>query len=256
MFYSKVFKKFKKINHCFFSRKKGFSKGLYYSLNCGRGSNDDKKSVSKNLLFVSKVIGVKKNNLCLMNQTHSNRVVVINEKNKNYKKINSDAIITKIKGLALGVVTADCVPVILFDSKNEIIGCIHAGWKGALSGIIEKTIKQFNKINSKNKIFAAVGPCIGSKSYEVDYNFFKKFLSESKKNSIYFKKKNKHKKLFNLRKYVGDKLLNLNVKVYHVNHDTFKEKDSFFSYRRSQKLGENDYGRCISVISLTKFSQN
>ncbi len=256
MFYSKTFKKLKNINHCFFSRKKGYSKGVYSSLNCGRGSKDNKKSVSKNLLFVTKAMGVKKSNLCLMNQTHSNKVIIINKKNINYKKINSDAIITKMRGVALGVVTADCVPIILFDSENEVIGCIHAGWKGALSGIIENTIKEFNKINSKNKIFASIGPCIGRQSYEVSDDFCKKFLNKSKKNSKYFKKKNKHKKLFNLRKYVEDKLLNLNVKVNHVNHDTFKEKNSFFSYRRAQKLGENDYGRCISVISLTKFSQN
>ena len=101
-----------------------------------------------------------------------------------------------------------------------------------------------------------MGPCIGKKSYEVDIDFYKKFISKSKKNSAYFLKKNNNKKLFNLRKYVNDKLVKLNVKVDHVNHDTFKEKTRFFSYRRSQKLGQNDYGRCISVIALTKFSQN
>jgi uncharacterized protein, YfiH family len=147
-------------------------------------------------------------------------------------------------------VTADCVPIILYDSKNQFIGCIHAGWKGAFSGIIENTIKKFKKLNSKNKIIASVGPCIGQKSYEVDINFYKKFLSQSKKNKIYFLKKNNVKKLFNLRKYVHDKLLKLKVKIDHINHDTFKEKTSFFSYRRSQKLLEKDYGRCISVISL------
>ena len=95
-----------------------------------------------------------------------------------------------------------------------------------------------------------MGPCIGKKSYEVDINFYKKFISKSKKNAVYFSKKNKDKKLFNLRKYVNDKLIKLNVKVDHVNHDTFIEKNRFFSYRRSQKLNEKDYGRCISVISL------
>jgi len=105
-------------------------------------------------------------------------------------------------------------------------------------------------------MFASVGQCIGKKRYEIDINFYKKFISKSKKNAVYFVKKNNNKRLFNLREYVNDKLIRLNVKVDHVNHDTFKEKSKFFSYRRSQKLGENDYGRCISVISLTNFGQN
>tara|TARA_B100000579_G_C22780298_1_gene828887 strand:- start:900 stop:1505 length:606 start_codon:yes stop_codon:yes gene_type:complete len=199
-------------------------------------------------------VDVKK--LVLMYQTHSNKVIIIDNKNKNLMKFKSDAIVTKIRGLALGVVTADCVPIILYDLKNHIIGCVHAGWKGASSGIIENTIKKFKKLNSNNKIYASVGPCIGSKSYEVDLNFYKKFISKSKKNNIYFINKNKTKKLFNLRKYVNDKLIKLSVKVDNINKDTFKENSNFFSYRRSQKLGQNDYGRCISLVVLTKFSQN
>ena len=250
MFYSKNLKKIKQIKHCFFSRKGGFSKGIYKGLNCGKGSKDNKANVKRNLKFVSKKINVKLDNLKLMYQTHSNRVIVLNKNNKKLKNFYSDAIITSIKGYALGVVTADCVPIILYDNKNQSIGCIHAGWKGAFSGIIEKTIKKFKKLNSKNKILASIGPCIGQKSYEVDIDFYKKFISKSKRNKIYFLKKNNMKKLFNLRKYVNDKLIKLNVKVDHVNHDTFKEKSRFFSYRRSQKLQEKDYGRCISVICL------
>ena len=250
MFYSKNLKKIKQIKHCFFSRKGGFSKGIYKGLNCGKGSKDNKANVKRNLKFVSKKINVKLDNLKLMYQTHSNKVIVLNKNNKKLKNFYSDAIITSIKGYALGVVTADCVPIILYDNKNQSIGCIHAGWKGAFSGIIEKTIKKFKKLNSKNKILASIGPCIGQKSYEVDIDFYKKFVLRSKRNKIYFLKKNNKKQLFNLRKYVNDKLIRLNVKVDHVNHDTFKEKRNFFSYRRSQKLQEKDYGRCISVISL------
>ena len=250
MFYSKNLKKIRKIKHCFFSRKGGFSKGIYKGLNCGKGSKDKKANINKNLKFVSKKINIKLDNLKLMHQTHSNKVIFISKYNRKSKNFYSDALITNIKGFGLGVVTADCVPIILYDSKNQFIGCIHAGWKGAFSGIIENTIKKFKKLNSKNKIIASVGPCIGQKSYEVDINFYKKFLSQSKKNKIYFLKKNNVKKLFNLRKYVHDKLLKLKVKIDHINHDTFKEKTSFFSYRRSQKLLEKDYGRCISVISL------
>ena len=252
MFYSKNLKKINKIRHCFFSKKGGVSKEIYKSLNCGKGSKDNKIKVQRNLKLVSKKIKIKLENLKLMNQTHSNKVLVINNNNKKFKSFNSDAIITSIKGLALGVVTADCVPIILYDYKSETIGCIHAGWKGAFSGIIENTIKKFRKPNLKNKIFASIGPCIGKKSYEVDFDFYKKFILKSKKNKIYFSIKNDNKKLFDLRKYVNDKLLKLNIKVDHVNRDTFKEKNSFFSYRRSKKLQEKDYGRCISVISLIK----
>jgi len=249
MFYSKNLKKFKKIKHCFFSRKGGFSKGFYKGLNCGKGSKDKKKNILKNLTYVSQKMFIKKNKLVLMNQTHSARVIEV--KKNNYKKImNSDAIITKVKGIALGVVTADCVPVIIYDFKNEIVGCIHAGWKGAFSGIIKNTVNKIKKINSKTKIFASIGPCIGVKNYEVDLIFYKKFLNKSKTNKRYFSHKNKNKKLFNLRKFVADKLLELKVKIDHVNHDTFREKTNFFSYRRSSKLKQNDYGRCISIVRL------
>ena len=250
MFYSKKFKKLKNINHCFFSRNYGYSSGIYDSLNCGRGSKDNKKNIIKNFSFVSKKINVQPNNLLLMHQTHSNKVTIINKKNKNSKKFYSDAIITNIKGLALGVVTADCVPILLYDQKNETIACIHAGWKGAFSGIIENTIEKLKKLNSNNKIYSCLGPCIGKYSYEVNLDFYKKFIIKSKNNKVYFSRKNKNKKLFNIRKYVSDKLLKLGVNVDQVNHDTFKDKNNFFSYRRSQKMHEKDYGRCISVISL------
>ncbi len=249
MFYSKKLKKFKKINHCFFSRKNGFSKGIYKGLNCGKGSKDSKKNIKKNLNYVAKKMNVKKEKLILMHQTHSNKVVEI--KKDNYKKnIVSDAMLTKLRGVSLCVLTADCVPIILYDVKNEIVGCIHAGWKGAYSNIIENTIKKFQKINLTNQITASIGPCIGKKNYEVDLKFYKKFIRKSYKYKKYFSKKNKYKKLFNLRRFVSDKLIRLNVKVDHVYRDTFEESNNFFSYRRSRKLHHTDYGRCISAISL------
>ena len=193
MFYSKKLNKFKNIKHCFFSKKNGFSKGIYKGLNCGKGSKDNKKAVSKNLNYVSQKLSVKKNNLILMNQTHGNRVIEI--KKNNYKKrINADAMITKVKGLGLGVLTADCVPIIVYDFKNEIIGCIHAGWKGAISGIIKNTVNKIKKLNSNSKIYASIGPCIGKDSYEIDVTFYNKFLSISKKNAKYFSNKKKKKK--------------------------------------------------------------
>ena len=249
MFYSNRLIKISEIRHCFFSRKKGFSKGIYKGLNCVRVSKDTKKNVRKNLNYVAKKMQIKKDNLVLMYQTHSNKVVKINRKNFK-RRIHSDAIISQEKGLALGVVTADCVPILIYDKKNKIIGCIHAGWRGAFSDIIKKTVLEIKKISRNNKIYASVGPCIDKKNYEVDQKFFNKFLKKSKNNKKYFSKKNKYKKLFNLRNFVADKLKEQNVKVDHINLDTFKEKNYFFSYRRSTFLKEKDYGRCISVISL------
>ncbi len=247
MFYSKKLKKIKKINHCFFSRKNGFSKGIYKSLNCGRGSKDNKKNVQKNLNFVSKKMKVRRNRLILMYQTHSNKVVEI-KKNNLDKKIIADAMITRLKGTALGVVTADCVPIILYDATSGIVGCIHAGWRGAFSNIIKNTVNKIRRINSNCKIYASVGPCLAQKNYEVDTKFYKKFIDNSSKNKRYFKKKNSKKSLFNLRKFVTDKLVSLKVNVDQVNRDTFTEKSNFFSYRRTYKLREKDYGRCISIV--------
>ena len=249
MFYSKKLKKFSELNHCFFSRKGGHSKGLYKGLNCGRGSKDSKKNIFKNLDYVASKMSTKIGNLVVMYQTHSNKVLEINDFNFR-KKIYSDAIITKTPGIALGVMTADCVPILIYNKTEKIVGCIHAGWKGAFSGIIKNTVLKIKKSNSKSKLYAGVGPCIGEMSYEVDFKFFKKFIRKSKNYKKYFKKKNKDKKFFNLRNFVADQLLDLNVIIDHVKHDTFKEKDYFFSYRRSKILKQRDYGRCISVIRL------
>ncbi len=249
MFYSNKLKKVKEIKHCFFSRKKGFSKGIYKSLNCGRGSRDNKNNINKNLNFVAKTMKVKRTRVILMYQTHSNKVVEI--KKHNYKKkIIADAMITKMRGVAISVVTADCVPIFIYDIKNNIIGCIHAGWKGAFSNIIKNTIKKIKKLGSKNKLYASVGPCISKKNYEVDIKFYKKFVSKSRKNEIYFINKNKTKKFFNLRKFVTDKLLEFDIEVDQVDRDTYADKSNFFSYRRSFKLKQKDYGRCISAIRL------
>ena len=252
MFYSNKLTKFNNIKHCFFSKKNGYSKGVYHSLNCGPGSKDKKENVKKNLDLVSEKFGIKRENLVLMHQTHSNKVIVINKKNKN-KKIIADALVTKSEGLAISVLTADCVPIILYDEINNIIGCIHAGWKGAISGIIENTLNKFKEMNINNKINAAIGPCIGHESYEVGLEFFNKFLKDSEINKKFFSKKNNEKFLFNLRDYVNNKLSNFGVhNIDNINADTFKDTDNFFSYRRSQKLKEADYGRCISTICLVK----
>jgi YfiH family protein len=184
-----------------------------------------------------------------MHQTHSNKVVEITTNNYR-KKIKADSIVTKMKNIALGVVTADCVPIILYDTENEIIGCIHAGWRGAYLDIIRNTITKIKQINSNNKIYACVGPCLAKKNYEVDYDFYKKFIRKSSRNRRYFSQKNSSKKLFNLRKFVTDKLLKFKVKVDQVDRDTFAQRSNFFSYRRSSKLQQKDYGRCISAVCM------
>ncbi len=249
MFYSRKLKKFNELNHCFFSRKGGHSRGIYKGLNCGRGSKDSKKNIVKNMNYVASKMLTKINNLVIMYQTHSNKVLEIKKINLR-KRIYSDAIITKTPGIVLGVMTADCVPILIYNKTEKMVGCIHAGWKGAFSGIIKNTVFKIKKSNSKSKLYASVGPCIGKMNYEVDFKFFKKFTTKSKKNKKYFTKKNKKKKFFNLRKFVADQLLDLNVTIDHVKYDTFKEKNNFFSYRRSKILKQKDYGRCISVIRL------
>ena len=253
MFYSKKLSQFRNLSHCFFSKKNGVSEGIYKSLNCGIGSNDKKENVKKNLFLVSKKMGVEKSDLILMHQTHSNNVIVVDEKNKKNEKLVTDALVTDLEGIALAVLTADCVPIILYDKKNNIIGCIHAGWKGALSGVIENTIKKFKELKKDNQIIASVGPCIGKESYEVGEEFYQTFVSKSDFNNKFFAKTNNDKFFFDLRGFViGILSENGVLEVDGIDLDTFEESDNFFSYRRSQKLGELDYGRCISSISLIK----
>ena len=251
MYYSKKLKKIKTIKHCFFSRRNGFSKGMYKSLNCGIGSNDKNKNIIKNLNFVKKKLEINHGKLMTMRQTHSNRVLKINKLNYKNKRFNSDAIITSVKGLALGVLTADCVPIILFNETNNSIGCIHAGWKGSLSGIIENTLKKIKLRKKNNKIFACVGPCIGKKNYEVGKDLYDKFSRKSQSYKKFFSNKKRDKYLFDLRKFVNLKLKENDVySIENIEKDTFAESDNFFSYRRAQKLAHKDYGRCISVIYL------
>ena len=151
MFYSNNLKKINQIRHCFFSRKNGNSSGIYKSLNCGIGSKDKKQIVEKNLCIVAKNFNVKREKLVLMNQTHSNKVSILNNENEKLR-VNADAILTEKVDLALGVLTADCAPILIYEIKKEIMGCIHAGWKGAIGGIIENTIDKVIKMGGNPKI--------------------------------------------------------------------------------------------------------
>ena len=253
MFFSKKLKNFKNLKHCFFSKKNGFSKGLYKSLNCGLGSNDETQNVLKNLALVSKNIGCKKNSLITLNQKHSDKVVYFKNKDSIKNKLAGDAIITKVKNIGIGILAADCAPILFYNPKKKIIGCAHSGWKGALGGIIENTVIKFNELDSKNEdLIAVVGPCLNKKNYVIKNDFFNKFVSKNKKYVVFFKKIDKETFFFDLRSFINKKLLDLNIKnIENIKLDTYSNDDSFYSYRRSVHNKEKDYGRCISVILMT-----
>ena len=253
MFFSSKLKKFKNLKHCFFSRKNGFSKGVYKSLNCGTGSKDNKNDISKNLEFVCKKMACEKESLISLNQIHSNKVVHFQKKNSIKNKLSADAIVCEVKNTAISILAADCAPILFFDPKKKIIGCAHSGWKGALNGIIKNTLKKFHELNSKNEdLIAVVGPCINKENYEVKNDFVKNFLSKNEKNEIFFNKSGPEKYKFDLRGFINKELESSNIKnIENIEMDTFSNEELFYSYRRSQIKKENDYGRCISVIIMS-----
>ena len=249
MIKSKLLLSTKIVSHGFFNKKNGFSKGIYKSLNCGHGSDDDKKNIKKNLNYVKNKISSKRNDIALLYQVHSAKYFIIKKNPK--KKLVGDCLITDIKNLPLGILTADCVPVLILDYKKKIIAAIHAGWKGAYKNIITKVLKKLIRLGSNRKnIIAVVGPTIGEKNYEVGNEFKNKFIKKSKKNSVFFKLKQK-KNYFNLSKYIQYQLNSFGIsKIDVIRKDTFEKKNNFFSARRSLKENEVDYGRNISVIML------
>ena len=253
MFFSKKLKKFENIKHCFFSRKNGFSKGYYESLNCGLGSDDQRENVLKNLELVSKKIGCKKESLITLNQKHSDQVIYFKNERSAKNKLTGDAMVSEVKNIGISILTADCAPVLFYDPNKKIIGCAHSGWKGALNGIIRNTVKKFNELNSNNNdLIAVVGPCINKKNYEVKVDFFEKFISQDKNNESFFRKISSEKYVFDLRGFINKELSNLNIKnIDNIEMDTFSERELFYSYRRSRLNREQDYGRCISVILMT-----
>jgi len=249
MFYSNNLKINKGIEHCFFSRKSGVSQGIYQGLNCGIGSKDKKLYVQENLDIVAKKFRVEKKQLILMNQTHSNKVEII-ESEKILEKFNCDAMLTKNNNIALCVLTADCVPILLYEKSKKIIGCIHAGWKGTVNGIIENTLKKLKEMNgAAEKLIVSIGPCISQKSYEVKNDFYSELTKISEDNNQFFLKNDKNTFNFDLRGFVNKKFKDSGIsQIENISVDTFAIKNEYFSHRRAKKLGEDDYGRCISVI--------
>ncbi len=251
MIKSKNLKKIKNLKHGFFNRVGGKSKSIYKSLNCGPGSKDLPSNIKKNLQIVKKKISNSANDIFLLNQIHSDKFIFIDKEYKIKIKPKADAIITNQKKLPIAVLTADCVPILICDSKKEIIAAIHAGWKGAYKNIIGKVLKFMMKMGSKpQNIIASIGPSISVKNYEVKEDFKRKFMKKNKKNIRYFRKYN-NKLYFNLPKYVYSSFLENKIKkIEIIKVDTFDEKNNFFSARRALSLNHDDYGRNISIIML------
>ena len=249
MIKSKKLIKFKNIRHGFFDRRGGVSKGIYKSLNCGFGSNDKIKDIRKNLEKVCKKIGCNRTNLVILNQVHSNIVHSLNKIPK--KRLKGDSLVTNIKGIALGILTADCAPILIYDPVNNLISAIHAGWRGSYKKIVSATLKEFKIKGSNYKdLIAVVGPCISNKNYEVKKDFLNKFIAQEKSNKKFFNYRN-NKIYFSLNGYIKQNFLNLGVKnVEIIKKDTYKTSNNFFSARKSLKNKLNDYGRNISVIMI------
>ena len=251
MIKSKKLKEFKNIKHGFFNSIGGVSSGIYKSLNCGLGSKDTKKNVIKNLKIVSKKIAIKKK-IILLNQLHSNKIYFINKKPKN--KLLGDGLITNTRGLAIGILTADCAPILLFDYKSKIIAAIHVGWKGAKSKIISSTINEMCKIGGKrSSILAAIGPCIGKNSYEVGEDLYEDFKNINLNYIKYFSSFKINKFLFNLPELILSQLVEEKINIKNISkctNDTYTDEKKFFSHRRKIKTNSKSTGRMISAISI------
>ena len=252
MIKSKKLKKLKDISHGFFNKEGGKSKGIYQSLNCGPGSNDKKKYIKQNLKIVKNKISKKSKKIFLLHQTHSNKFIFVNKNFKiNEKRLKADAVITDQKKLPIGILTADCAPILIYDNISKIVAAIHAGWKGAYKDIISKVIKFMLKKGCKPRnMHAVIGPCITKKNYNVREDFLRKFLKKTKKNIIFFKTR-KRTTYFDLPKYIKSQLKSNKISnIEHINIDTFEAKNKFFSARRSLRLNHADYGRNISIIMI------
>ena len=240
------------IRHGFFTRLYGFSKNDFDSLNCSISNGDNKKLVYRNRLKAMTELKLNKKKLILINQIHSSKVIEINKFNIN-KKIKADGMITSLDNVVLGILTADCAPIFIFDNKAKLVCCLHSGWKGSLKNISKNAIKFFDKYKIKrDNLIAIIGPCIGSKNYEVDKTFEKKFFNKNPYYSNFFRKKNNNKFFFNLRGLIKYQLKELGLKkIHNINLDTYSNKSLFFSHRRSVHKEKNTTGRLINLISLT-----
>lgn len=241
------------IHHGFFTRRGGHSMGLYESLNCGYGSGDDIDTVRANRSIVANVLGCNVDALCTSYQIHSTKVTTLNAPWHYKDAPEGDAMVTNTPGIALGILAADCLPILLADTNHQVIGAAHAGWKPAYGGVIEATIAAMQQLGATPAtMIASVGPGISQTSYEVDSAFYQRFLDQSPDNSAYFLPAPRLEHyLFDLKGYAVNRLQKAGIS--HINvlaDDTYLQEDMFFSFRRTTHRGEPVYGRQISAISL------
>ncbi len=238
--------------HGFFGRQGGVSTGLYESLNCGPGSRDAPEAVAENRRLVSAALGPQ-SALVSLSQIHSPIVHTLSQAPA--QRPEGDAMVTASPGLALGILTADCAPVLLADHDAKVIGAAHAGWKGALGGVLEAALEAMEKLGaSRTRIAAAIGPCISQDNYEVNWEFRDRFLELGLRHRRFFVPSDKEGHYrFDLPAYAVHRLTAAGVtQVENLGICTYPPENGFFSFRRTTHAGESDYGRQVSAIMLTR----
>ena len=240
------------IAHGFFTRQGGVSSGIYDSLNCGPGSDDDPVAIQENRRRVGAWLTGRDIAPLTAHQVHSPRAVIVDGPWHGMPP-EADAIVTKTAGVVIAALAADCAPVLLADKDACVIAAAHAGWRGAFGGVVDATVDAMESIGAdRSNIYAVVGPCIAQQSYEVGSDFETQFLAADLKNNKFFQPGiSIEKRQFDLAGHVVNRALNLGLaRAVAIEADTYSDTDLFFSYRRKQHSGEHDYGRLISAICL------
>ena len=237
------------IRHGFFTRKGGASSGIFKGLNCGFGSSDQKDVVSINRARVAEAMQVQKDHLITLHQHHSADVVTVTGPLEGAPK--ADAMVTKTPGLALGILTADCQPVLFADAENGVIGGAHAGWGGAIVGVLEATIDAMEDLGAQRQhIQAVIGPCISQAAYEVGPEFLDRFVDEDPENARFFANGQDDRYQFDLPSYGLHRLREAGVEAEWIRQCTYSDPNRYFSYRKSVHEKDGDYGRLIATICL------
>jgi YfiH family protein len=241
------------IGHGFLTRRGGVSDGIYDSLNCGLGTEDAKARVMENRARAVQAAGLRTTPLSTAYQVHGRNVLVLERPLDQENRPQADGMVTNTPGINLGILTADCGPVLFADADARVVGACHAGWKGALGGVIEATVAAMESLGARrDNIVASLGPCIGRDSYEVGTEFPQPFIAQDPANARFFTVNACRRFQFDLAGYIESRLVNLGLgEVDVTGHDTCALEDDFFSYRRKTRRGEPDYGRQVSVIGLT-----
>jgi len=241
-----------RLRHGFFNREGGVSQGIYAALNGGTGSNDDPEKVAENRRRMARQMGVALEHLLTAFQVHSADVAVASSPWDTASRPRADAIVTRTEGLAIGITAADCGPILFADPNARVIGAAHAGWKGALTGIVESTVGAMESLGAdRTNIVAAIGPLIRQHSYEVGNEFVERFIESDAENSLFFVPATREgHAMFDLAGFIRSRLENAGVLIIDdIGIDTYSDP-RFFSYRRSVHRKEADYGRHIHAIVL------